>query len=61
VKRFTGETLPEVERLLGELRALTGSLRRVTEQTERDPSGLLFGRRPVPDGPGETRRGEEKP
>lgn len=61
VQRFTGETLPELERLLGELRALSGSLRRVTEQTERDPSGLLFGRRPVPDGPGETRSGDQTP
>jgi phospholipid/cholesterol/gamma-HCH transport system substrate-binding protein len=55
VKRFTAETLPELERLLGELRVLSVSLRRLTEQTERNPSGLLFGRKPVPDGPGETR------
>lgn len=54
VKRFTGETLPELERLLGELSVLTTSLRRLSEQTERDPRGLLFGRKPVPPGPGET-------
>lgn len=53
VKRFTSETLPELERLLGELGALSTSLRRLTEQTERNPSGLLFGRQPVPEGPGE--------
>ena len=53
VKRFTAETLPELERLLGELSVLTTSLRRLTEQTERDPRGLLFGRKPVPEGPGE--------
>ena len=53
VKRFTAETLPELERLLGELSVLTTSLRRLSEQTERDPRGLLFGRKPVPDGPGE--------
>ena len=53
VKRFTAETLPELERLLGELGVLTSSLRRLSEQTERDPRGLLFGRKPVPPGPGE--------
>lgn len=54
VKRFTGETLPELERLLGELSVLSTALRRLTEQTERNPASLLFGRRPVPEGPGET-------
>ena len=54
VKRLTSETLPELERLLGELGALSASLRRLSEQTERDPRGFIFGRRPVPDGPGET-------
>lgn len=54
VKRFSAETLPELERLLGELNALSSSLRRLTEQTERNPSGLLFGRHPVPEGPGES-------
>lgn len=56
-KRLTSETLPEVERLLSELSVLTTSLRRLTEQTERDPRGLLFGRQPVPEGPGETTTG----
>ena len=54
VKRFSAETLPELERLLGELSTLSSSLRRLTEQTERDPRGLLFDRKPVPNGPGET-------
>ncbi len=53
VKRFSGETLPELERLLGELSVLSVSLRRLTEQTERNPASLLFGRKPVPEGPGE--------
>ena len=53
VKRFSTETLPELERLLGELGALSTSLRRLIEQTTRDPRGLIFGRTPVPDGPGE--------
>ena len=53
VKRFSTETLPELERLLGELGTLSSSLRRLSEQTTRDPRGLIFGRTPVPDGPGE--------
>ena len=53
VKRFTAETLPELERLLGELSVLSTSLRRLSEQTQRNPSSLLFGRTPVPAGPGE--------
>jgi phospholipid/cholesterol/gamma-HCH transport system substrate-binding protein len=54
VKRFGSDTLPELQRLLGELSVLTTSLRRLSEQTERDPRGLLFGRKPVPAGPGEA-------
>jgi len=54
VRRFSTETLPELERLIGELSSLSTSLRRLSEQTERDPRGLLFGRQPVPNGPGET-------
>ncbi len=54
VKRFTADALPELQRLLGELSALSISLRRLTEQTERDPRGLLFGHKPVPAGPGES-------
>jgi phospholipid/cholesterol/gamma-HCH transport system substrate-binding protein len=58
VKRFSTETLPELERLMGELSTLSGSLRLLTEQTRRDPSGLFFGRSAVPNGPGES---QEKP
>jgi phospholipid/cholesterol/gamma-HCH transport system substrate-binding protein len=54
VQRFSSETQPELERLLGELNTLAPSLRRLSEQTSRDPRGLLFGRKPVPLGPGET-------
>jgi phospholipid/cholesterol/gamma-HCH transport system substrate-binding protein len=54
LQRFSTETLPELERLLEELTVLSTSLRRLAEQTERNPAGLLFGRRPVPDGPGES-------
>ncbi|MES1982491.1 MAG: MlaD family protein [Pseudomonadota bacterium] len=54
VQRFTTETLPEVERLMGETSVLVSSLRRLTEQTERNPASLLFGHQPVPLGPGES-------
>lgn len=54
VKRFTAETLPELQRVLGEISVLSTSLRRLSEQTERNPAGLLFGRSPVPEGPGEA-------
>jgi phospholipid/cholesterol/gamma-HCH transport system substrate-binding protein len=60
ISRFTADTLPELERLLGELATLTTSLRRLTEQTERNPRSFLFGRKPVPPGPGET-TGPSKP
>lgn len=60
-KRFSAETLPELGRLLGELSVLSTSLRRLTEQTERNPRGLLFGRTPVPAGPGESQTEPSKP
>ena len=53
LQRFTGEALPELERLLGELNVLSASLRRLSEKVEGSPGGLLWGRRPVPPGPGE--------
>jgi len=61
VKRFTAETLPELERVLAELSVLSTSLRRLSEQTERNPAGLLFGRMPVAAGPGETSTGPRQP
>ena len=53
VKRFTAETLPELERLLGEMGVLSASLRRLSEKIEGSPGGLLLGRQQVPNGPGE--------
>jgi phospholipid/cholesterol/gamma-HCH transport system substrate-binding protein len=53
VNRFTAETAPELERLLGEMNVLAASLRRLSEKIESSPGGLLLGRRPVPAGPGE--------
>ena len=61
VKRFTAETLPELQRLLGEINVLSTSLRRLSEQTERNPAGLLFGRSPVPEGPGEASTEPRRP
>ncbi|HYN53112.1 MAG TPA: MlaD family protein [Methylotenera sp.] len=55
VSRFTNETLPELQRLIGELNLMAGSLRRLSEQTERDPASLLRGRSTAPDGPGESK------
>lgn len=57
LSRFSAETLPELERLLGELSVLATSLRRLSDQTERNPAGILFGRTAVPAGPGEDSKG----
>ena len=54
VQRLSADTLPELDRLLGELNVLSASLRRLSAQTERSPNSLVFGRSPVPDGPGES-------
>ncbi len=54
VKRFTSDTLPELQSLLGEVNVLTVSLRRLIEETERNPRGFIFGRQPVLPGPGES-------
>ncbi len=53
LKRFTSETLPEFDHLLGEVNVLAGSLRRLSEHLEGSPGGLLFGRRTLQPGPGE--------
>jgi len=58
-RRFDANTLPEIRRLLTELSSLTNSLRRLSEQTASDPAGLIRGRSPVPDGPGEAAAGQE--
>lgn len=58
-RQVAAEALPEIRRLFGELNDLSSSLRRLSEQTARDPAGLLRGRSPVPDGPGEA--AQERP
>ncbi len=60
INRFAAETLPELERLMGDLGTLANSLHRLSEQTERDPRSFLFGRTPVPAGPGEIITGTGK-
>ncbi len=54
LQRFSAEALPELQRLMGELGALSNALRRLSEQTERSPSSLLLGRGETPAGPGEA-------
>ncbi|MEJ6001201.1 MlaD family protein [Paucibacter soli] len=54
LRRFSAEALPELQSLMLELQRLSVSLQRLSAQTERNPSGLLLGRSPVPPGPGET-------
>jgi phospholipid/cholesterol/gamma-HCH transport system substrate-binding protein len=61
LQRVTSDTLPELERLLGELNTLSASLRRLSEQTERNPSSLVFGRGAATPGPGETASTERRP
>lgn len=47
---------PELQKLLTDLQVLSASLRRLSEQLERNPSSVLLGRTPTPPGPGETAR-----
>jgi phospholipid/cholesterol/gamma-HCH transport system substrate-binding protein len=54
VQRLNAETLPKLEGLLTELGVLSASLRRLSEQTERAPSGLIFGHSATQPGPGEA-------
>jgi phospholipid/cholesterol/gamma-HCH transport system substrate-binding protein len=53
LQRFTGETLPEMRELVGELRELTATMQRVADRLERNPSTLLFSQPPTRRGPGE--------
>jgi phospholipid/cholesterol/gamma-HCH transport system substrate-binding protein len=54
VQRLTAQTVPALQILLNDLSVLSASLRRLTEQTERNPASLIRGRGTVPDGPGEA-------
>lgn len=52
-RQFAAETLPEAQHLVTDLRELTGSLRRLSEQVERNPSVLLYGKPASKGAPGE--------
>jgi phospholipid/cholesterol/gamma-HCH transport system substrate-binding protein len=54
VQQVNTQTLPDIQRLLVELEALTRSLRALSEETEHDPAALIWGRGPAKAGPGET-------
>jgi phospholipid/cholesterol/gamma-HCH transport system substrate-binding protein len=51
--RQFGATLPEAHVLVAELRELTASLRRFSEQLERNPAVLVHGKPAAKPGPGE--------
>jgi phospholipid/cholesterol/gamma-HCH transport system substrate-binding protein len=52
-RRAAADTLPDAQALLSELRELTASLRRFSEQIERQPALLIHGRPAAKPGPGE--------
>ncbi|OIQ98557.1 chromosome partition protein Smc [mine drainage metagenome] len=52
-QQFTNETLPEVQQLVVELRSLTGSLQHFSDDLEKNPSILLYGKPAAQRGPGE--------
>ncbi len=52
-QQFSTSTLPEAHQLVLELRDLTASLRRVSDQLEQNPSVLLRGKPQPAPGPGE--------
>lgn len=56
VLQIRTETLPDLQRLLGELNSLAVSLRQLSEQTERSPSSLIRGAPQGRPGPGEEVR-----
>ena len=53
LRQATGETLPDVRLLASELREVTGSLHRFSEELEQNPSMLLYGKPLAKPGPGE--------
>ena len=59
--QFISETAPEIRNLISELNVLSASLRRFSEQAERNPAGFIAGPSPVPEGPGESSIKEQSP
>jgi phospholipid/cholesterol/gamma-HCH transport system substrate-binding protein len=60
-QRVGSITLPELEQLLSDLSVLSASIRHLSEQTERSPSGLVFGHSTTRPGPGEDNIIDQKP
>jgi phospholipid/cholesterol/gamma-HCH transport system substrate-binding protein len=53
LQQFTSEGLPEIRQLVAELREMTGTLRRLGTELERDPTTLVWGKPAPKRGPGE--------
>ncbi len=53
VQRFSQQTLPEINRLLGDLRELSASLQRLGRRLEEDPRVMIYGPQLDTPGPGE--------
>ena len=53
LQRFGGETIPEINALVRELRVGASNLRRFSENLQRDPAVLIRGASPGRPGPGE--------
>ena len=53
LRQAAGEIVPEVRVLASELREVTGSLRRFSDQLEQNPGMLLYGKPASRPGPGE--------
>jgi phospholipid/cholesterol/gamma-HCH transport system substrate-binding protein len=51
--QVSGQTLPEVNALVAEMRELAASLKQVSGELRQDPSALVFGRQAARPGPGE--------
>jgi phospholipid/cholesterol/gamma-HCH transport system substrate-binding protein len=53
VTQVTDGVVPELERTVAEMRELSASLKRVSEEVGRSPNMLLLGKQPDERGPGE--------
>ena len=51
--QVTDTVVPELDQTLGEMRELSASLKRVSEEVGRNPNMLLLGKQPAAPGPGE--------
>ncbi|MFN3398393.1 MAG: MlaD family protein [Sulfurimicrobium sp.] len=51
--QVSDKVLPELDRTLSEMRELSASFKRLSEEVERNPNVLLLGKQPAAPGPGE--------